>query len=105
MILTFRVDFGLGPVEDTEGVVGSEVDERERESAGAGLPGGGFGEEEVADVVFVGGGGWRVDCDEVEIGRGLDTGPPEGDGIAGFREGGWGDGEGGFRLGEGGGEG
>lgn len=90
MILTFRVDFGLGPVEDTEGVVGTEVDERKREVAGAGLPGGGFGEEEVADVVFVGGGRWGVDCEEVEIGGGLDTGPPEGDGVARFCEGGWG---------------
>lgn len=96
MILTFGVDFGLGPVEDTEGVVGSKVDEREGESAGAGLPGGRLGEEEVADVVFVGGGGWGVDSEEVEIGGGLDTGPPEGDGVAGFREGGWGYGESGF---------
>lgn len=53
MVLALRVDFGSGPAEDPEGVWGSEVDEGEGEVAGAGLPGGGLGEEEVTEVVVV----------------------------------------------------
>lgn len=33
MVFTFRVDFGSSPTEYTEGVVGSEVDEREGKGA------------------------------------------------------------------------
>lgn len=72
MVLALRVDFGAGPSEDPEGVVGSEVDEREGEGARPGLPGRGFGEEEVADEVVVGGGGRRVDAYPVELRRRID---------------------------------
>lgn len=65
MVMTTMVDFWLGPMEDTEDVVGTEVDEREGEGARTGLPGGWFREEEVADEVVVGGGGWWVDCYKV----------------------------------------
>lgn len=66
MILTLRVDFRFSPVEYAEGVLGSEIDEREGKGTRAGFPGWGFGEEQVADEIVVGGGGWRVDTYPVE---------------------------------------
>lgn len=84
MVLAFRVDFGSGPAEDPEGVIGSEVDEGEGEVAGAGLPGGGLGEEKVTEEVVVRGGWGRVDGEEVEVGGGVDAGPVEVDSVAGF---------------------
>lgn len=82
VILTFRVDLGLGPAVDPEGVVGSEVDQRDRDVPGSGLPARGRGEEDVADEVVVVGGRGRVDSEPVELGRGFDAGPLDDDGVA-----------------------
>jgi len=84
VVLALGVDFGSGPAEDPEGVVGAEVDEREGDVARAGLPGGGLGEEAVAEEVVVGGSGRRVDGEEIEVGGGVDAGPLDVDRVAGF---------------------
>lgn len=79
VIVTLRVDLGFGPVEDPEGVVGSEVDQRNRNVTSSGLPGGGGGEEDVADEVLVGRGGGRVDSEPVESRRRFNAGPLDDD--------------------------
>lgn len=66
------VDLVVGPAEDAEGVIGSEVDEGEADGAGAGSPGGAGGEEDVSDEIGVGGVGWGVDAQPVEMGRGIE---------------------------------
>ncbi|KAL6193401.1 hypothetical protein ACLB2K_034485 [Fragaria x ananassa] len=48
-----RVDLGLGPAEDPEGVVGSEVDQGKRDGAQPGLPYRAGGEELVPEEVVV----------------------------------------------------
>lgn len=48
-----RVDLGLGPAEDPEGVVGSEVDQGKRNGARPGLPCRAGGEELVPEEVVV----------------------------------------------------
>lgn len=101
MVVALRVDLGSGPAKDPEGVVGSEGDEGEGDGARPGLPVRvGFGEEEVADEVVLGRGWWGVDGEEVEVGGGVDSGPFDVDGVAGFGEGGRVDGNGGFGLDE-----
>ena len=80
----FRVDFGFNPSEDPEGVVGSEVDEREGNGARPGLPRGGGVEEHVADEVLVIGVWGRVDAEPVELGRFGDSGPLDSDRVARF---------------------
>lgn len=84
VIVTLWVDLRFGPVEDPEGVVGSEVDQRNRNVTSSRLPGGGRGEEDVADEVVVGGGGGRVDSEPVEPGRRFNAGPLDDDQVAGF---------------------
>lgn len=37
------------------------------------------------------GGRWGIDAEPIELGRGLDAGPPDDDGVAGFVEDGGGD--------------
>ncbi|GER43789.1 hypothetical protein STAS_20666 [Striga asiatica] len=53
VVLLFRVDFRLRPVEDPELVIGSQVDQRERNGARPGRPSGRGREEDVADEVCV----------------------------------------------------
>jgi len=84
VILALGVDFGSGPSEDPEGVVGAEVYEGEGDVAPPGFPGGGLGEESVADEVVVRGSRRRVDGEEIEIGGGFDAGPLDVDEVAGF---------------------
>lgn len=97
-----RVDLGFGPVEDPELVVGSHVDERDRDGARPGLPVWGGGEEDVADEVAVGGVCRGVDPQPVEMRRRGDAGPLDRDRVARFGDGFWGDGDGdlGCGLGE-----
>lgn len=61
VVLALGVDFGSGPAENSERVVGAEVNEREGDVARPGFPSGGFGEESVADEVVVGRSRRRVD--------------------------------------------
>lgn len=53
VVLALRVDLGLGPSEDPELVLGSEVDKREGNGPRSGFPFGRRRKEEVADEVFV----------------------------------------------------
>lgn len=53
IVLSVRVDFGLGPSEDPELVLGPEVDNGECNGAGSGFPSGRGGEESVANEIFV----------------------------------------------------
>lgn len=86
LVLAVGVDFGSGPVEDPEGVVGSEIDEREGNGTRPGFPCGRIGEEEVADEVIVEGIGRGVNSEPIEVGGGVNAGPVNEDGVAGFGE-------------------
>lgn len=61
MVVAFGVDFGLGPAEDPEGVIGSEIGQRKGDGARPGFPIGRIGEEFVAYEVVVGRFRRRVD--------------------------------------------
>lgn len=69
------VDLGLVPAENPEGVVQSEIDQREGNGAGPRFPCGGGGEELVSYKVVVVGGRGRVDAEPVESGGRVDAGP------------------------------
>lgn len=93
------VDFGLGPPEDPEGVVGPEVGQGEGDGARTGGEVGRVGgEEDVADEQVVGRVGRGVDAEPVEAGGGVDAGPFDPDRVARFGEDLGGDGQGGSGL-------
>lgn len=81
------IDFGSGPVKDTELVAGSGIGEGKGDGSGPGKIGGGGVEEEVAYELLVGGVRRGVDGDEIEVGGGLDVRPLDSDRVVGFGEG------------------
>lgn len=84
MVVVAIVDLVSGPSEDAELVMGSEVGKGEGDGSGSTKVVRGGVEEEVADEILVGGARWRVDAKPVEIGGGVDAGPPDLDGVVGF---------------------
>lgn len=92
MVLLFGVDFGFCPVEDPELVVGSHVDQRDRDGTRAGLPSRRRREENIADEVAVGGIGGGVDAEPIEMRRRVNAGPSDRDPVARFGYGVRGDG-------------
>lgn len=98
VIEAVRVDFGLKPAEDPEGVVGSKVDQGEGDGARPRTPIRGRRQEGVADESVVGRVRGRVNPEPVELRGGGDTGPLDEYRVAGSSEdgGGYRDGDGGW---------
>lgn len=87
VVVVAVVDLVAGPSEDPKLVIGSSVDEGDGDGSRSAPPGLGSVEEAIPNEVIVGRVGRRVDSKPIELRRGIDSRPPDGDRAAGFGQG------------------